>query len=510
MVSAAALAHLIDGALIEPQGFAEDSQDSGPEVVITDVVEDSQQVTPGSLFAAIPGYRVHGASYAAQAIERGAVAIVTDDAGQALFGQVTIPVIVIEDVAERLGEIASLCHDRPADRLRSFGITGTNGKTTTTYMLEQILTHAGCKTALIGGVELRIGGVHTSTSITTPLPADLQRMLAQHVAAGGTDAVMEVTSHALLQHRTDPIRFAVAGFTHLSVDHLDFHPNIENYFEAKSRLFVPERCESAVILVDDEWGRTLFAEAKTRLSCVYALAVTSELPEGADGWQVEASTADLGHFTLRGTDGSLAEYECGLPGIYNISNAALALTMALTGGVSADDLPRSVTPHVPGRMEVISEHSPRVIVDFAHNADALANALIALRPTTDGRLIVVTGTAGDRDATKRFDMGRACALHADVVVITDDDPHTEDPQQIRDALIEGTVGCDVEVIEIADRTTAMHHAVTMAKPDDTVMIAGRGHWTVQFVGHDLVELDDREVAREALTQRTTAHQGINE
>lgn len=510
MVSPAALAHLIGGAFIEPQSSAKAEIHLARQIEAVDVVQESNRVTPGVFFAAVPGYHVHGAAYVPEAIERGAAAIITDSAGAASAAPISVPIIVVEHVAERLGEIAALCHGNPADHLRSFGVTGTNGKTTTTYMLEQILTHVGHKTALIGGVELRIGGVHSNTSITTPLPTDLQRMLAQHVAAGGTDVVMEVTSHAMLQHRTDPVRFAVAGFTHLSVDHLDYHPSLQDYFDAKSQLFVPERCEAAVIVVDDEFGRALYDIAKDRLPRVYAVAMTGALPDAAQGWKVETIHGDSGAFALRGTDGSLGEYDCGLPGQYNISNAALAITMALVGGVPAADLPERIAPHVPGRMEVISDSEPRVIVDFAHNADALAKALIALRPTTAGRLIVVTGTAGDRDATKRFAMGQACALHADAVVITDDDPHTEDPQKIRNALIAGTVGLDAEVIEIADRSEAVFHAVAMAETQDTVLIAGRGHWTVQFVGHELVELDDREVAREALERRAAARSRIDE
>lgn len=466
---------------------------------LTMITADSSEVQAGALFAAIPGSRVHGAQFANEAIARGAVAVMTDAQGAELIEAASVPVAIVDRIGARLGEVAATFFGHPEKALRCFGVTGTNGKTTTTYMLEQVLTAAGLQTALIGGVELRIGGVHTDTSITTPLPNDLQRMLAQHVAAGGTDAVMEVTSHALQQHRTDPIRFAVAGFTQLSVDHLDYHASIDEYFEAKVELFRSARCEAAVIVVDDEWGVKLYELASARLRRVYALAVESILPEGAQGWQVEVREG--GQFTLQGTDGTVADHECTLPGVYNIGNAALAITMALVGGVSAVSIPRVIDPEVPGRMEVISESSPRVIVDFAHNADALAKALIALRPTTKGRLIAVTGTAGDRDATKRFAMGEATAANSDVVVITDDDPHTEDPQQIRNALIEGTAGQSAQVIEIADRSAAIYEAVGIAEDADTVVIAGRGHWTVQFVGHDLVELDDRQVAREALEAR---------
>jgi UDP-N-acetylmuramoyl-L-alanyl-D-glutamate--2,6-diaminopimelate ligase len=470
------------------------------QTTLTDVTADSNSVVAGGLFAAIPGTNVHGARFARQAFERGAIAVITDAEGRGLIDREDLPILEVERLVARLGEIAGLLHGNPAAHLRSFGVTGTNGKTTTTYMLEDILSKAGRVPALIGGVELKIAGASSPTDITTPLPVDLQRMLATHLEAGGTDFVMEVTSHAMLQYRTDPIRFAVAGFTHLSQDHLDYHPTIEHYFEAKSSLFTAERCEQAVISVDDVWGERLFALAQTRLDHVYALALERPLPSNVRGWWVEKGSS-AGQFVLHGTDGRDATFTCGLPGDYNIANAALAITMALAGGVPLEAVPRTIAPTVPGRMEIVSESSPRVIVDFAHNADALAKAISALRPTTEGRLIALTGTAGDRDATKRFAMGEATAKHADVVVITDDDPHTEDPARIRAALIEGTVGHDAEVIEIGDRTEAIRAAVMLAADEDTVIIAGRGHWTVQFVGEGLVELDDREAAREALVLR---------
>lgn len=493
MITLDRLAHITGGALVEPTQL---------DVQLSEITADSTLVRPGMLFAAIPGSQVHGAQFAQQAVAQGAAAIVTDEQGAAMIGKTHVPVLTVASVGERLGAIAAAVYGDPANHLQSFGVTGTNGKTTTTYMLEQILTAAGHSTALIGGVELRIGGVHTPTSITTPLPADIQRMLAQHVAAEGSSVVMEVTSHALAQHRTDPIVFSVVGFTQLSVDHLDYHDSIEDYFAAKCELFVAERTAAAVIVIDDEWGRRLHELASARIDNVYALAVDTQLPDGVSGWQVEAK--QNGDFVLRGTEdigGGVTEYTCGLPGTYNTANAALAVTMALVSGVPAHDVPQRIDPHVPGRMQVISQNGPRVIVDFAHNADALDKALAALRPTTVGRLIAVTGTAGDRDATKRFAMGEATAKNSDVVVITDDDPHTEDPAQIRRALIEGTEKYNAQIIEIGDRTEAIHEAIRMADDTDTVMIAGRGHWTVQFVGHDLVELDDREVARDALAAR---------
>ncbi len=481
------------------------------EAELDDVTADSRAAAPGALFAAVPGARSHGALFAAQALERGASAVLTDAAGLELIARDDVPVLVLDRVERRVGEVAALVHGEPAKRLRAFAVTGTNGKTTTTFMLEHLLASAGFAPGLIGGVEIRVGGASSPAALTSPMPAELQRMLARHVAAGGTDIVMEVSSHALVQHRSDPVRFAVAGFTNLTQDHLDYHPTIEEYFEAKTELFTRERCESAVILVDDDWGRRLFALASSRLERVYALAIDSRLPGGAPGWQAKRLEDRHGFALLAGGAGApgaaagerLGEFEVGLDGDFNVANAALAATMALAGGVPLEALPRRIDPAVPGRMEQVSEREegPRVVVDFAHNADALVKAIEALRPSTGGRLVVLTGSAGDRDAGKRALMGAVVARYADAVVITDDDPHGEPPEAIRRALLDGATGLGTPVREIPGRAEAIRSAILEAGEADTLLIAGRGHETEQEVAGEVFELDDRVVARAALEER---------
>lgn len=475
--------------------------DAPIDTKITGITADSAAVGPGMLFAAMPGSRTHGARFAEAAMHAGAVAVVTDEAGGSLIGG-DAPVIIVPRLGEQIGHIAAMVYGQPAERLRLYGITGTNGKTTTSFMLQHLLSTAGRNTGLIGGVELRVGRESTPAVLTTPMPSDVQRLLASHVAGGGTDLVMEVTSHALVQQRVSPLRFAVAGFTNLTQDHLDYHSTLREYFEAKAALFTPERCDAAVIMIDDEWGRTLYERAVSTLDRVYAVSTSDELPSEAAGWRVV--TEAPGAFTMLGSDGSMSRHEIDLPGEFNVANAALAVGMALAGGVAVGELPEKISAVVPGRMETISVAGPRVIVDFAHNTAALTLAMSALRPTTQGRLIVVTGSAGDRDAEKRVAMGRVVAEHADVVIITDDDPHREDPALIRRALLDGAQGRRATVTEIADRSLAIREAILRADDEDTVLLAGRGHETVQEVGDRLIELDDRQVAREALGMRRSS------
>lgn len=477
------------------------------EATVHEVTSDSRAVTRGSLFGAVPGYHVHGARFAGAALAAGAVAIATDPEGEALIRaelDEVPPLLVVDHVAARLGEIAAQVHGNPSDRLTSFAVTGTNGKTTTAFMVDDILTAAGRTTGLIGTIAVRLAGEDIPAALTTPQPADLQRVLADLVARGGTDLVMEASSHALAQGRTDPVRFSVAGFTNLTQDHLDFHKTMEEYFEAKASLFTPERCEKAVIVVDDEWGRRLWKRSTQLLAegNVTALAVSSELPSGAEGWTVTDTVEGLGgtDITLTHTDGTTVSFSTGLPGEFNVANAALAVSMALAGGVPIADLEACVDPVVPGRMETLCAQ-PRVVVDFAHNTDALAKALNALRPTTKGRLVVVTGSAGERDKGKRPAMGETVARLADVAIITDDDPHNEDPAVIRQGVLAGTSGLTAHVEEIADRRLAIEASILRAGSDDTILLAGRGHETIQEVAGQRIELDDRIEARKALAKR---------
>lgn len=453
---------------------------------ITGVSADNRDVRAGDLFVGVPGDHVHGARFASDAQARGAVAVLTDPAG-AQFVPDGMPVAIASDVAAVLGRVASDIYGNPSERLRSFAVTGTNGKTTTAYMIDHILTRCGAVTGLVGTVALSIAGREIPARLTTPQPADLQRFLHELLQAGGTDLVMEVSSHALAQRRTDPIVYSVAGFTNLTQDHLDYHDTLDDYFEAKALLFEDTKSEAAVIWTDDDYGYSLYE----RLSNAVWVG---RIPREGRGWLVEGDAA----FTLTGE----SQHVChtGLPGEFNVANAALAAAMVLEANVpGADGAIADITPVVPGRMEVLSER-PRVVVDFAHNADALEKAITSLRHDTVGRLVTLTGSAGDRDALKRPIMGRVVAEHSDIFYLTDDDPHSEDPEKIRAEIRAGAEGL-VEIREIGDRASAITAAILDADPDDTILLAGRGHETIQDVDGQLIELDDRVVARDALARR---------
>ncbi|MFC7405354.1 UDP-N-acetylmuramoyl-L-alanyl-D-glutamate--2,6-diaminopimelate ligase [Georgenia alba] len=484
-------------------------------VTVHGVRADNRRVTPGDLFAGHVGGHVHGARFAGAAVDAGAVAVLTDPAGLDLLGGPEqargVPVLVAQDVPAVLGPLAAAVYGRPAETLRTFAVTGTNGKTTTAYMLEHALRALGRTTGLIGTVEVRVAGRGQPAALTTPQPADLQALLADMVGAGVQDLAMEVSSHALGLGRVDPVVFDVAGFTNLTQDHLDFHGTLEDYFAAKASLFTSARSRRGVVLVDDDWGRRLAQVCeRERPGDVVTVSTTDAdadwraEPHDAD-WRAEPHDTD---FRLVHRDGTTLRTSTGLPGRFNVANAALAAVMVLTSGVAPGDLEPALaaagglTPTVPGRMEELSTR-PRVVVDFAHNPGALAQAVEALRPTTAGRLVLVFGATGSRDTAKRPEMAQVAVDGADRVIVTDDDPHDEPAEQIRAEVLAAArahaPGADVR--EVADRAEAIRVAVLEADPADTVLVAGRGHETVQEISGVDHHLDDREEVRAALALR---------
>lgn len=483
---------------------------SGGAAQISGVALDNRQVRPGDLFAALPGTHQHGATFGAAAVAAGAPAVLTDAAGQQLLGELDVPVLVAPDVRAVLGVVSAWVYGRPADQLRTFGVTGTNGKTTTTYLLEEVLRRCGRTTGLIGTVELKVAEEHVPARLTTPEAPAVQALLARMVTESVTDLVMEVSSHALAQHRVDGIVYDLVGFTNLTADHLDFHGGIENYFAAKADLFTPERARRGVVLIDDEWGQRLAREARIPVVTV------STRPDGPDAdWLASITVGRPDHtsFALTHRDGHSLSTAIWMPGRFNVANAAVALVMALESGLTTRAVHTAIgdglRAHVPGRMEQVAAQ-PRCIVDFAHNAEALELVLRALRPTTKGRLLVVFGATGERDTAKRPQMGRVAVAGADVVVITDDDPHDEDPATIRRQVMAGALGAvpeaqrsgrSVDVFEVAPRAEAIRRTVLSAGPHDTVLVAGRGHETVQEIAGVEHHLDDRAEVRAALTER---------
>ncbi|MDN5795241.1 MAG: UDP-N-acetylmuramoyl-L-alanyl-D-glutamate--2,6-diaminopimelate ligase [Intrasporangium sp.] len=479
------------------------------DVLVTGVTLDSRTVCAGDLYAALPGFNVHGATFAAQAVRSGAVAVLTDPEGAAQLRDVSVPVLVVDRPRELLGGLAAAVYGDPADEMTMVGITGTNGKTTTAYLLESALRAHGLRTGLIGTVETRIGPERIPSVRTTPESPELHAILAVMRERGVDACVMEVSSHALALHRVDGVVYDLALFTNLSQDHLDFHGSMEQYFAAKAALFTPTRSRRGIVCVDDEWGR--------RLASAAGVPVTTFSTSGAPAdWSAQASGDDIVlRSRAQATELHLVSH---LPGSFNVANTCLAALALLCLGYGPAEVDRAMAhpPEVPGRMQIVTSGpgTPRCIVDFAHTPDAVDAALAALRPSTTGRLVAVLGAGGDRDRGKRPDMGAAAARQADVVVVTDDNPRSEDPAAIRaavragaDEAVRGGHAAATEVIDGGTRTDAITGAVADAVQAaresgriDTVVVLGKGHESGQEVGGVVRPFDDREAVRLALVR----------
>lgn len=470
---------------------------------------DSRDVRPGDVFAALPGARAHGASFTPEAVRRGAVAVLTDAAGAAIVGEV-LPVVVTPSPRDRVGALAAEIYRRPADDLLLLGVTGTNGKTTTTFLLDAGLRAAGHRTGVIGTVATLVDGESFPTVRTTPEAPELHALLAVMRERGVTAVAMEVSSHALAMGRVDGCTFDVSGFTQLGRDHLDFHGSEAAYFAAKATLFTPELSRRAVITIDDEGGRRMAAASRTATATLGTSA--------AADWTVDqvVLTPGGGHrFRLTSPEGERYAGRVQLMGGFNVSNAALALAMLIVGRVDPGRAADGIADcgGVPGRMERVDGDTDDValVVDYAHTPDALARAIEAVRPHADGRVIVVFGCGGDRDLGKRAVMGEVAAARADIVVVTDDNPRTEPPEQIRQAVLAGAsvaaARSSAQVREIGDRRSAITWAVTEAETGDVVLVAGKGHESGQEANGVLTPFDDRQEVRRAWQLRTAAAGG---
>ncbi|HEY5186445.1 MAG TPA: UDP-N-acetylmuramoyl-L-alanyl-D-glutamate--2,6-diaminopimelate ligase [Actinomycetes bacterium] len=471
-------------------------------VAVTGVTLDSRDVRPGDLYAALPGSRAHGADFAGQAAARGAAAVLTDPDGarRCTTAEVALPLLVVDDPRSALGALAAVVYGQPAHRLTVLGVTGTNGKTTTAYLLDAGLRAAGHRTGLVGTVETRVGDDVLPSVRTTPEAPDVQALLALMVERGCTAAALEVSSHALALGRVDGLVFDVAGFTNLSQDHLDFHGDLEDYFRAKASLFTPKRCRRAVVCVDGDHGRRLAAEATVPVTTV----TCADVP-GAD-WRAEDVVHDPDgstRFRAVGPAGPV-EVTTGLPGAFNVANALLALAMLDAVGVSVAAAASALAGvAVPGRMERVRAGQPfSAVVDYAHTPDAVSRAIEALRPAVTGRLLVVLGCGGDRDRAKRPLMGEVAARGADLLVVTDDNPRSEEPARIRTAVLEGAMQVPdaerAEVLEVGDRRAAIEAAVGSARAGDAVLVLGKGHEPGQELADRVLPFDDRAVLREAI------------
>lgn len=491
-----------------------DAADSARGVVVPAVSQDSRTVEPGGLYAALPGSRVHGADFAGR-VEVGV--ILTDPEGLArVRGQgVSVPVIVVPHPRSVLGAVSARVYGTGEEALGLLGVTGTNGKTTTTFLLDALFRALGVRSGLIGTIATRVGDSEIPSVRTTPEAPDLHRLLATMRGAGATWCAMEVSSHAIAQHRVDGALFDVAGFTNLSQDHLDFHRDMEDYFAAKAALFTPEHARAGVVVVDDRWGRRLVAEAGVPVTTLRTLGAGEGTGDAADGAFVVTPTGGRDYLLRGRTRAGLAAEIRGaspLAGTFNITNTALALVMLLEAGFGERELADAAAALevvVPGRMETVSESGPTALVDYSHTPDAITAALGSL--SGSGRpLVIVVGAGGERDHGKRPAMGAAAARGADAVIVTDDNPRSEDAAEIRAAVLSGAQGAadpDTRVEEVADRRSAIARAVALAGDSGTVLVAGKGHETGQDFGDRVEPFDDRRATRDAISAGPTSPPG---
>jgi UDP-N-acetylmuramoyl-L-alanyl-D-glutamate--2,6-diaminopimelate ligase len=470
---------------------------------VSDVTHDSRQVREGSLFVAVRGANVDARRFADDALRQGAAGVVSEGDRPEGFGGSWIKVL---DARRALALAAAEVHGHPSRELRLVGITGTNGKTTTAYLVAAIAEEAGAPNAFLSTVEYRVAGERTPALHTTPEASDIQRLLRRAVESGCTVAVMEASSQALDLRRCDALRFDVAVFSNLTRDHLDYHLTMEEYFNAKRRLFdgsLGERPRVSVLNVDDEYGVRLASELGREGARVVRYAL---------GGDAEVTARDA-EFTLEGMSFRLvtprgeARVESPLVGRPHIYNALAAAATALELGFGLEVIARAfkVCAGAPGRFErVPNARGFAVVVDYAHTDDALLNVLRTARDVTRGRVITVFGCGGDRDRTKRAPMGEVAARLSDVVIATSDNPRTEDPGAILADIEEGLRASGKPYTKIADRREAIRRAVSEALPGDLVLIAGKGHEDYQIVGETRHHFDDREVAREAVEEMASA------
>lgn len=477
--------------------------DAPGDVQVRGVTVDSTDVAPGDLFIAVPGFQTHGARFALAAVEAGAVAVLTDAAGATQLGDIGVPVLVVEDPRGVEGEVAAAVYADPSAHLKVVGVTGTNGKTTTSFLLHAILQGAGVPALLQGTGVQKVGDDEVYTSRTTAEAPVLQRLMALARERDMRGAVLEVSAHAVSLDRVKGVRFDAVGFTNLQHDHLDYYGDMEAYYLAKAGLFRAGRAARGVVCVDDEWGKRLAREAEIPIVTV-----------STTGDNADVSVRDIeGDAERGGTWFTLGDQRlyCPLPGLVNVQNAAVAALVAAAAGIDDATIAAALAaaPQVAGRMESIPSPTPAldplVIVDFAHTPEALDAILPTVAALTAGRLHLVFGTDGDRDATKRPDVGRAGARGADVLWVTDENPRTEPAHVMRDQLLEGIRDVrptleGVSVIETS-RRDAIRQAILAAEPADTVLITGKGSEAIQEIDYCMHPFSDQDVARQCLEGR---------
>jgi len=481
---------------------------------VQDIAHDSRKVKPGFLFVAVRGIHSDGHQFISQAIQQGATAIVAEKQEGPPVPADT-PLIIVDDSRRALALLANAFFGHPSQRLKLIGITGTNGKTTTTYLLRSIIEAAGHTAGLIGTIDYRVGDTVYPAPNTTPESLELQRLLSDMVGLGVDHCVMEVSSHALTLGRTAGCKFEAAGFTNLTQDHLDFHESMDAYFQAKLLLFTGLSPEAwAIINIDDARGVEIVRKTRARVITTGFSELANVRPAGTIRHGINGLTFDAA------SPAGTIPVESPLVGRHNIYNILLAIGLGTALGINSDQIARGLKnmKAVPGRMEKVDEgQSYGMVVDYAHSEDAIKKLLEAVREITAKRIITVFGCGGDRDRTKRSKMGTAAINGSDVVIITSDNPRTEEPlsiiREIEQGLAEGGIKTAAQegakqrsrgkkpYYVIPDRHEAVAVAVALARPGDVVVLAGKGHEDYQIIGEKKMHFDDREVAREEIRKR---------
>ncbi len=484
-------------------------------VEVTGVTLGTADLHPGDLFVGIQGANSHGASYAAQAKEGGAVAVVTDAAGAALAADAGLPILLVDDPRGALGELSAWVYRTAESSALLFGTTGTNGKTSTSYLLEAVLRQLGLVTGLSSTAERHIGDLTVVSRLTTPEASEMHALLARMREAGVRAVAVEVSAQALSRRRVDGLVFDVVGFTNLSHDHLDDYVDMEEYFQAKLALFDPDRAKRGVVCLDTAWGARIVAESRIPVTTIATVGHASEADVEGAQWVVEVldEAAAYTEFRLTGPDGRSLVTREPLIGWHMAANAALAIVMMVEAGFELeaigaalrgdDEHDGGIRAYLPGRTERVSgERGPSVYVDFGHSPDAFENTLAAVRHFTTGRTIMVFGADGDRDATKRHEMARVAAEGSDILVITDHHPRFEDPTSIRKTLLEGAKLAEhqPEIFEVSPPEMAIRKAVSLAREGDSILWAGPGHQDYRDIRGVRTPYSARDEARAALRE----------
>ncbi len=468
------------------------------ETEITGLVTNSHACQTGDLFLGMPGTRVDGGDFWPSAIANGAIAALVSQTAAQKHQAKDECVIPVANMTQICSEIAAAFYDYPGQKMKMVGITGTNGKTTTTHLVEFLLNQAQLPTALFGTLYARWPGFQETAAYTTPFPVELQNQLAQAVVAGSQYGVMEVSSHSLHQKRVWGCTYEVAVFTNLTQDHLDYHKDMDDYFEAKALLFSSDYLKGKTIVnADDSYGQKLITRLKPEQIWSYSTSKTE-----ADLWASDLEYQPTGVKGILHTPQGDTNFDLPLVGQYNLSNMLAAVGSVLHLGLDLTMVAAKLSefPGVPGRMEKVQVSNGQdvsVIVDYAHTPDSLENLLKAARPFIRGRMICVFGCGGDRDRTKRPKMGKIAAELSDLAVVTSDNPRTENPERILEDIVQG-ISSEVKYLVIGDRSEAIHTAIMEAQPGDGILIAGKGHEDYQILGTEKIYFDDREQARDAL------------